>query len=281
MFDPQNTRQRNKYYYTKKGQILQAKITGDNNKFLDTSKVDLWKDFLIKNNLISRSEIPGPDPIVIKQSYTTTDPLSLQDILSKFPDDAVPIKVKIQSSKQYLNAITVNGWEERVFLITGAVNGEFFETPTPNYIDTLDCQALAVPRQATGAHEGMRQVGESKISSIFELIFRSRDDFVGRIDSGKIDFIASSGKLSAYYNLAANGKTSDTGIEQQLDSSGAYQFLHTWQRSDYSNFSELDPETVFFGSFIGKLNTNNGTTTFEEPDTTQNISYDIYYVLQQ
>ena len=60
MFDPHRTRRSNRRYYTRKGQVLQASPV-DVNPVIDQRLVPIYKNYLLKNNLVN--SIPSPPPI--------------------------------------------------------------------------------------------------------------------------------------------------------------------------------------------------------------------------
>lgn len=68
MFDPHRTRRSDRRYYTRKGQVLQASCVNVN-PTIDQRLVPIYKNYLLKNNLISvppqpTPPAPTPDPPV-------------------------------------------------------------------------------------------------------------------------------------------------------------------------------------------------------------------------
>lgn len=61
MFDPHRTRRNDRRYYTRKGQVLQAKRT-DVPFSIEPNKVAAYKEYIIKNNLISFTPSPPSPP---------------------------------------------------------------------------------------------------------------------------------------------------------------------------------------------------------------------------
>lgn len=71
MFDPHRTRHNDRRYYTKKGQVIQARsISAPFN--IDRSKVDAYKEYIIKNNLISVAPPPPPPSTTITIDAVST-----------------------------------------------------------------------------------------------------------------------------------------------------------------------------------------------------------------
>lgn len=76
MFDPHHTRYSNRKYYTRKGQVIQAKRI-DNPVGVEDRLVPMYKNYLLKNKLISSSDVPQSPPTYdsvfysVDQSYTS------------------------------------------------------------------------------------------------------------------------------------------------------------------------------------------------------------------
>lgn len=67
MFDPQRTRYSNKRYYTRKGQVIQAKRV-DAPLGIESRLVPMYKEYLVKNHLISASDFP-PKSYTLNEVY--------------------------------------------------------------------------------------------------------------------------------------------------------------------------------------------------------------------
>ena len=63
MFDPHRTRRNDRRYYTRKGQVIQARNISVPFT-IDRSKVDAYKEYIIQNNLISSSPPPTVNPTI-------------------------------------------------------------------------------------------------------------------------------------------------------------------------------------------------------------------------
>lgn len=61
MFDPHRTRRSDRRYYTRKGQVLQASRVNVN-PTIDQRLVPIYKNYLIKNNLLTVPPPPTPPP---------------------------------------------------------------------------------------------------------------------------------------------------------------------------------------------------------------------------
>ena len=72
MFDPQRTRYSNRKYYTRKGQVIQAKRI-DAPLGIESRLVPMYKNYLLKNHLISSGDLPPAPPPVIKKIYFPFD----------------------------------------------------------------------------------------------------------------------------------------------------------------------------------------------------------------
>ena len=67
MFDPHRTRKTNKKYYTRKGQIIQAKRTNKSDDVvIEPMLIDKYKKFIIDNNLIPKPPVPPPVRLIPK-----------------------------------------------------------------------------------------------------------------------------------------------------------------------------------------------------------------------
>lgn len=67
MFDPHGTRKTNKKYYTRKGQIIQAKRTNrTNDVVIEPMLVDKYKKYILDNNLIPKPPVPPPVRLIPK-----------------------------------------------------------------------------------------------------------------------------------------------------------------------------------------------------------------------
>ena len=72
MFDPHRTRRNDRRYYTRKGQVLQAKRT-EVPFSIEPNKVDAYKEYIIKNNLFSFPPVPpSPSTIISIDAISST-----------------------------------------------------------------------------------------------------------------------------------------------------------------------------------------------------------------
>lgn len=69
MFDPHRTRRSDRRYYTRKGQVLQASRVNVN-PTIDQRLVPIYKNYLIKNNLISVAPPQPPSPPLPTETIT-------------------------------------------------------------------------------------------------------------------------------------------------------------------------------------------------------------------
>lgn len=73
MFDPHRTRRNDRRYYTRKGQVIQARNIPAPFT-IDRSKVDAYKEYIIQNNLIPSSPSPTPVKPTIDSVQFSEDP---------------------------------------------------------------------------------------------------------------------------------------------------------------------------------------------------------------
>lgn len=75
MYDPHRLRRNDRRYYTRKGQVIQAKVV--NPPFtIEANKVEAYKEYILRNRLISRPSTPTPPP----QSPVTLDSVAITNI---------------------------------------------------------------------------------------------------------------------------------------------------------------------------------------------------------
>lgn len=88
MFDPHRTRKTNKKYYTRKGQIIQAKRTNRSDEVvIEPMLVDKYKKFILDNNLIPKP-IPPPPARIIPKIIGIFNAFTNQEAL--FTDSQIP-----------------------------------------------------------------------------------------------------------------------------------------------------------------------------------------------
>lgn len=63
MFDPHRTRYNDRRYYTRKGQVIQAKRT-EVPFLIEPNRVDAYKTYILKNHIVTSADLPSATPIV-------------------------------------------------------------------------------------------------------------------------------------------------------------------------------------------------------------------------
>lgn len=85
MFDPHHTRYNDRRYYTRKGQIIQAKKV-DPPFTIESHKIEAYKKYIVKNHLITQHTIPtvdsvsfsdDPNTYLISTMNTSTQPVTV------------------------------------------------------------------------------------------------------------------------------------------------------------------------------------------------------------
>lgn len=109
MFDPHRTRRNDRRYYTKKGQILQARNISVPFT-IDRSKVDAYKEYIIQNNLISSPSLPPP-------VIPTIDSVQFSDDSNIYPISAFNLSTR---------NVTIGGKSQTIILSTFANNSTFW-----------------------------------------------------------------------------------------------------------------------------------------------------------
>lgn len=71
MFDPHHTRYSNRKYYTRKGQVIQAKRI-DNPVGIEDRLVPMYKKYLLKNKLVTSDDLPQKPYLLDEVYYSGT-----------------------------------------------------------------------------------------------------------------------------------------------------------------------------------------------------------------
>lgn len=117
MFDPLRTRKNNKKYYTRKGQIIQAKRTNkSDNVVIEPMLVDKYKKYILDNNLIPKPPVPPPARIIPK-IIGIFNAFSNQEAL--FTDSQIPWTHPLPSTMIQVDA-------NRIFYIIGVSETEVY-----------------------------------------------------------------------------------------------------------------------------------------------------------
>lgn len=117
MFDPHRTRKSNKKYYTRKGQIIQAKRTNkSDNVVIEPMLVDKYKKYILDNNLIPPPPVPPPT-VIIPKIIGIFNEFTNQEAL--FTDSQIPWTHPSPSTMIEVDA-------NRIFYIIGVSSTEIY-----------------------------------------------------------------------------------------------------------------------------------------------------------
>lgn len=291
MFDPLGIRKLNQRYYSRKGQVNQVKASNNfSGVYIDPSKVQSYKDYLINQRLIHRNEILDPDPDITKESFDIDDIITLQDLFDLYPQDCIPIQARVRSSTNIAGPANFHGWDERVQFISGLVPNAMF-TNNWNTDQKTFVKGTSVPNNATGAHEGVRILENLHVESVVEINWKNITDFVCRIEDGDVSclytYFFGGGEVNdqiMYTNCdATTHKTTDNGLntfQYEFNNSTQRNYdLHVdWDRSDPVDITNYDPSATSLGAWVGYYNTNGlGNSQFQQITVLNDLSVDIYY----
>lgn len=120
MFDPHRTRDSNKRYYTRKGQVIQARRV-DAPLGIEGRLVPMYRDFILKNKLITGSDFPLQTPVInairfsIDGSTTLYEDLA-QTISPQVVNNSIGIAIGTDTQNPDL-------WHIYIFLVIGPTIG--------------------------------------------------------------------------------------------------------------------------------------------------------------
>ena len=99
MYDPHRLRRNDRRYYTRKGQIIQAKAF--NAPFtIESNKVEAYKEYILQNKLIPKPPTPPPPPPLY--------PITIEGLLIKQGDDEGTLffnEFEYTSESQYVSMV--------------------------------------------------------------------------------------------------------------------------------------------------------------------------------
>lgn len=122
MFDPQYTRRSNRRFYTRKGQVIQAKAT-DSPVVIEQRLIPIYQEYFRKNSI----EISPPQPPTIPPFYILSPTSKLKPNEGSF---TIPLQAN-------MILITIEGQEIKIFYlynnsgdaIETTLNGVYIQTP--------------------------------------------------------------------------------------------------------------------------------------------------------
>lgn len=281
MFDPLRIRRNDNRYFSRKGQVLQVKpIVNFPGVFINPNQVQHYKQYIIDNKLITRGEIAQEPlyPNVIKQTFTSDDPITLKDIIDKFPTDCTKLRAVINTSNT-LPSMEINQEGQRICMLSGMIIENWLQNPSVGYNTPGNACSNWQWREGGSS---LRRLTNLSISSRIVVNWDSEENINAYLDDG--DSRCSTNPISGtfYYNnfTLMENRTLDnkaTDSYQSFELELGVDWRGDWEKSDGYSIDE-NPDTILIGSFIGYNNTLNNVTTWQEVTVLQYISYDIYYV---
>lgn len=158
MFDPHRTRSYDKRYYTRKGQVIQAKRV-DSLKGVQRNLIPMYKEYMIKNNLISVTPPPPPEPYVFNITNvrlgTSGDGVDFSNFITAAQDTVIsgPALITTVDTAPNITMYTVaNIWISSSQTYTVNANSKYYNwnraTPISGFIyfrNSEGLYGLAIP----------------------------------------------------------------------------------------------------------------------------------------
>lgn len=112
MFDPHRTRWNDRRYYTRKGQVLQAKKT-EVPYLIEPNRVDAYKRYILKNHIVTSADFPSPPPVI-----PTIDSIKFSEDPTIYPISALSLTT---------GPVTVAGRTQTIILTTSSADSNYWE----------------------------------------------------------------------------------------------------------------------------------------------------------
>ena len=145
MFDPHRTRRSDYRYYTRKGQVLQASRVNVN-PVIDQRLVPIYKNYLLKNNLVNSTPQPPPPtppppqpqnsikPIGIAVNYNSTSTITYYPFTEFTYDTRISFTIAASPLSEYNALMIFQQMNDQSFrFLTTVFTGSYSYSITKNY----------------------------------------------------------------------------------------------------------------------------------------------------